>query len=127
MCSALLVNYRRLLTFKIPVNVKEYPWVSIIRLTYCVHLIFTIVNRKFCLFNHIIKFITYLQFLNGTIIQPDERRGAEYDYLKKYALEWLKVQDTHDRDSFLAEHNRYLELLDGMYNKKMCFVKKTYK
>lgn len=55
----------------------------------------------------------YFQTLNGTVIQDDERRGAEYDYLKKYALEWLKIQNEPGRDRFLSEHNRYLELIES--------------
>lgn len=51
--------------------------------------------------------------MNGTVIQDDERRGAEYDYLKKYALEWLKIQNEPGRDRFLSEHNRYLELIES--------------
>lgn len=39
------------------------------------------------------------------------RRGCEYDYLKKYGLEWLRVKDTPDRTAFLKEHNRYSELI----------------
>lgn len=53
--------------------------------------------------------------LNGSLIQEDVRKGAEYDYLKKYALDWLKVQNTDDRNAFLVEHNRYLEFIDRKY------------
>lgn len=55
--------------------------------------------------------------LNATEISATERRGAEYDYLKKYGLEWLAVKDTEKRDEFLEEHNRYLELIESkIYN-----------
>ncbi|XP_066250436.1 tubulin-specific chaperone E [Euwallacea similis] len=40
------------------------------------------------------------------------RRGCEYDYLKKYGLEWLRVKNSPERCSFLKQHNRYLELID---------------
>ncbi|XP_023029688.2 tubulin-binding cofactor E [Leptinotarsa decemlineata] len=54
--------------------------------------------------------IKNLKTLNGCRILDEERRGAEYDYLKKYGLEWLKSQNTADRKKFLREHNRFLEL-----------------
>ncbi|CAG9771060.1 unnamed protein product [Ceutorhynchus assimilis] len=39
------------------------------------------------------------------------RRGCEYDYLKKYGIEWLRVKNTLEQAEFLKEHNRYLELI----------------
>lgn len=59
--------------------------------------------------------------MNGTLIPDDERRGAEYDYLKKYAIEWLQVQNDEKRTSFLCEHNRYLELIDSKYENYIIF------
>ncbi|KAL1517512.1 hypothetical protein ABEB36_001268 [Hypothenemus hampei] len=44
-------------------------------------------------------------------IGDEFRRGCEYDYLKKYGLEWLRVKNTPERDRFLKEHNRYLTLI----------------
>lgn len=53
------------------------------------------------------------QILNGSIIKPDERRGAEYDYVKKYCLEWFSVRNNEvSRNLFLAEHNRFEELIE---------------
>ncbi|KAJ8974188.1 hypothetical protein NQ317_004867 [Molorchus minor] len=60
----------------------------------------------------VIARIKNLKFFNGRLIKDDERRGAEYDYIKKYALEWLRVKDIAERDQFLLEHNRYLELIE---------------
>ncbi|KAJ8950146.1 hypothetical protein NQ314_007999 [Rhamnusium bicolor] len=59
----------------------------------------------------VIARIGNLKFFNGRQIKDDERRGAEYDYIKRYALEWIKVKDTAEREPFLLEHNRYLELI----------------
>ncbi|KAJ8925192.1 hypothetical protein NQ315_001378 [Exocentrus adspersus] len=59
----------------------------------------------------IIAKLEHLKVLNGTTITSDERRGAEYDYVKKYALEWLRVKDTSEQEYFLLEHSRYLELI----------------
>ncbi|XP_019872154.1 tubulin-specific chaperone E isoform X2 [Aethina tumida] len=52
-----------------------------------------------------------LKVLNGRVISAEERRGAEYDYIKRHGLEWLKVKGSPDEQSFLSEHNRYLELI----------------
>lgn len=52
--------------------------------------------------------------MNGAIIDVAERRGAEYDYIKKYAQEWLTVKGTEERKTiFLTTHNRYLELIQS--------------
>jgi hypothetical protein len=59
----------------------------------------------------IIAKIANLKILNGVEIEPGERRGAEYDYIKKYGLEWLKVKGTEWESEFLRSHNRYLELI----------------
>ncbi|XP_060534940.1 tubulin-specific chaperone E [Cylas formicarius] len=61
----------------------------------------------------IIARIKTLKICNGRRITPDDRRGAEYDYQKKYGLEWLKVKNTPERNRFLLEHNRYLELIES--------------
>ncbi|KAJ8954012.1 hypothetical protein NQ318_004303 [Aromia moschata] len=54
-----------------------------------------------------------IPFFNGRPIKDDERRGAEYDYIRKYALEWIKVKNTAEEKLFLLEHNRYLELIES--------------
>lgn len=58
----------------------------------------------FCLF----------KVLNATEILDSERKGAEYDYLKKYGLEWLSVKNTDKEREFLEKHNRYLEFIQSM-------------
>jgi len=54
-----------------------------------------------------------LKVFNGATIRPDERKGAEYDYIKKYGLEWLSVKDDPEkRAEFLRKYNRYDELVE---------------
>nr|CAH7733567.1 unnamed protein product [Callosobruchus chinensis] len=66
----------------------------------------------------IIAKIKNLKTINGSTIKREERFGAEIDYLKKYALEWMDVQKNPEaRSNFLLEHNRYLELIDGKNNR----------
>ncbi|XP_018566591.1 tubulin-specific chaperone E isoform X2 [Anoplophora glabripennis] len=60
----------------------------------------------------VIAHLRHLKTFNGRTIIDEERRGAEYDYIKKYALEWIKVKDTPERGRFLLQHNRYLELIE---------------
>lgn len=61
----------------------------------------------------IIARISKLKILNGTEILHDERRGAEYDYLKLYLPKWLESEnDPEKRISFISEHPRYPALVD---------------
>lgn len=49
---------------------------------------------------------------NGALIKSAERKGAEYDYIKKYGLEWLSVKDNPEQKlTFLSKYNRYEELI----------------
>ncbi|XP_013145467.1 PREDICTED: tubulin-specific chaperone E [Papilio polytes] len=61
----------------------------------------------------VIAKIGTLQELNGSIITRELRRGAEYDYLKRYGAEWklAQEQDAHKK-AFDTEHCRFQELLD---------------
>ncbi|XP_022905400.1 tubulin-specific chaperone E [Onthophagus taurus] len=59
----------------------------------------------------IIARLENLKVLNGTTLQSDERRGAEYRYLKKYGLEYLSLKDYDQRKEFLKKHNRYDDLI----------------
>ncbi|XP_026764914.2 tubulin-specific chaperone E [Galleria mellonella] len=53
-----------------------------------------------------------LQELNGTIITREERRGAEYDYMKQYGAEWKLAQhDLAKQAAFTLEHCRFEELI----------------
>lgn len=62
--------------------------------------------------------IANLKILNGVEIEVGERRGAEYDYIKKFGLEWLKVKGTSNEKVFLKMHNRYLELIQSIFGWK---------
>ncbi|XP_041642028.1 tubulin-specific chaperone E isoform X1 [Cheilinus undulatus] len=54
-----------------------------------------------------------LVVLNRCEIHPDERRGAELDYLKMFGEEWLKAGGGRQPDSqFTHQHPRYLTLID---------------
>lgn len=62
----------------------------------------------------IIARIAKLQILNSTKILNDERRGAEYDYLKLYLQKWSEIEnDSEKRILFMNEHPRYLALVDS--------------
>lgn len=64
----------------------------------------------------IIARISKLKILNGTEILHDERRGAEYDYLKLYLPKWLESENNPEkRILFISEHPRYPALVDSMY------------
>ncbi|XP_034535084.1 tubulin-specific chaperone E, partial [Notolabrus celidotus] len=54
-----------------------------------------------------------LVFLNRCEIHPDERRGAELDYLRMFGAEWLKGGGGSQTDGeFTCQHPRYLSLVD---------------
>lgn len=60
----------------------------------------------------IVARIGKLRTFNGAPLRIDERKGAEYDYIKKYGLDWLKVQNNPVKKAqFLRTHNRYEELI----------------
>lgn len=64
----------------------------------------------------IIARIAKLKILNGTEILHDERRGAEYDYLKLYLPMWLETESNSEkRTSFINEHPRYPILVGSTY------------
>ncbi|KAL7987551.1 hypothetical protein Chor_006470 [Crotalus horridus] len=66
----------------------------------------------------IIAKIGQLKFLNKSQIFPEERRGAELDYRKKYGIDWLKAGGNQDpkknkpSEEFLAAHPRFQLLCD---------------
>ncbi|KPJ17724.1 Tubulin-specific chaperone E [Papilio machaon] len=61
----------------------------------------------------VIAKIGSLQELNGSIITRELRRGAEYDYLKRYGAEWkVAQQDAVQKLAFDIEHCRFQELID---------------
>lgn len=62
----------------------------------------------------IIAKIANLKSLNGTEILHDERRGAEYDYLKLFLSKWIECNsedDSEKRKQFIIEHPRYAALV----------------
>ncbi|XP_053973268.1 tubulin-specific chaperone E isoform X1 [Hylaeus volcanicus] len=60
----------------------------------------------------VIARISNLLTLNGTEIVHDERRGAEYDYLKLYLPKWIETEkDPEKRTKFIIEHPRYPALV----------------
>jgi len=64
----------------------------------------------------VIARIAKLKILNGTEILHDERRGAEYDYLKLYLPLWLETESNlKKRTSFINEHPQYPILVNSMY------------
>lgn len=64
----------------------------------------------------IIARIAKLKTLNGTEILHDERRGAEYDYLKLHLSVWLETESNLEkRTSFINEHPQYPILVGSTY------------
>lgn len=44
----------------------------------------------------------------------EDRKGAEYDYIKKQGLEWLRIKDDDaQKREFLQRHPRYIELINS--------------
>ncbi|XP_070524067.1 tubulin-specific chaperone E-like isoform X2 [Cardiocondyla obscurior] len=71
----------------------------------------------------IIARIAKLKILNGTEILHDERRGAEYDYLKLYLPVWLETENNSEwRTSFINEHSRYPILVGIVKQKKLFYT-----
>jgi len=61
----------------------------------------------------VIARISQLQNLNRTFVDPQERRGAEIDYLKKYGLDYLDSRDNAEMMTrFEASHPSYMRLRD---------------
>ncbi|CAG5059932.1 unnamed protein product [Parnassius apollo] len=61
----------------------------------------------------VIAKIGSLQELNGSTITRELRRGAEYDYLKRYGAEWKLAQsDSTRKSAFDLEHCRFQELIN---------------
>ncbi|XP_029318011.1 tubulin-specific chaperone E isoform X2 [Cottoperca gobio] len=54
-----------------------------------------------------------LDVLDSCEIHPDERRGAELDYIKMFGEEWLKAGGgSQPSAEFIRQHPRYLRLID---------------
>lgn len=51
--------------------------------------------------------------LNRSVISIHERRGSEYDYMKRHGQEWISARnDSHLLRDFLRQHPRYTELVE---------------
>ncbi|KAJ8706138.1 hypothetical protein PYW07_010915 [Mythimna separata] len=64
----------------------------------------------------VIAKIETLQELNGSTITRELRRGAEYDYMKRYGAEWkLAQKDPAAQRAFNLEHCRFSDLVSSKY------------
>lgn len=61
--------------------------------------------------------IERLQILNRSPVSNQERKGDEYDYLKRYARDWLAaggnrlLEKNKPNEEFLLDHPRFQELV----------------
>lgn len=65
----------------------------------------------------IIAAMKSIKYLNGSLIEKQERRGAEIDFLKKYGKEYLMVQGnaaSSEYQKFVVNHPRYVELVEEL-------------
>ncbi|XP_012277540.1 tubulin-specific chaperone E isoform X2 [Orussus abietinus] len=61
----------------------------------------------------IIAKISNLKSLNGTEVSCEERRGAEYDYLKLFGPQWIQCESNPEaRQEFIKNHPRYPALVE---------------
>ncbi|XP_061129247.1 tubulin-specific chaperone E isoform X2 [Syngnathus typhle] len=57
--------------------------------------------------------LPHLLVLNGSDVPPQERKGAEYDYLKMFGEEWLRAAGQSQlSQEFANRHPRYRSLVD---------------
>lgn len=65
----------------------------------------------------IVKTVVFdYQEINGSTITRELRRGAEYDYMKRYGAEWkLAQKDPSAQRAFSQEHCRFTELVSSKY------------
>ncbi|KAG1654508.1 Tubulin-specific chaperone E [Nymphon striatum] len=54
-----------------------------------------------------------LKFHNHSEITDVDRKGSEYEYIRKYAKEWYALQDESSINKFLEEHPRYKHLISA--------------
>ncbi|KAL4239116.1 hypothetical protein ACF0H5_003818 [Mactra antiquata] len=61
--------------------------------------------------------IKHLKVCNRTPVNPEERKGSEIDYLKRFGSEWLKCGGSQDSNKnkpsneFVSNHPRYNDLI----------------
>lgn len=60
--------------------------------------------------------IAGLQFINKAEVTAEERRGAEYDIWKKYAMDWMQAtqQGADALREFCRKHRTYASLVKSM-------------
>ncbi|XP_061535294.1 tubulin-specific chaperone E [Phycodurus eques] len=57
--------------------------------------------------------LPHLRVLDGCEVTPEERRGAEFDYLKMFGEEWLEARGRSQlSQQFASRHPRYSSLVD---------------
>jgi len=57
-----------------------------------------------------IKNDSFPKVLNGTEIMKTERYGAELDYMKKFGLDWIKVQKEEDSQQKRGLQKQFIHL-----------------
>ena len=65
----------------------------------------------------VIAKVENLKMFNRTLIEADERKGAEIDYLKKFGKEWLDLKASDNKlkqDIFHNEHPCYVKLTESI-------------
>ncbi|KAM7345693.1 tubulin-binding cofactor E [Cochliomyia hominivorax] len=71
--------------------------------------------------------ISNLQILNKINLTPEERRGAEYDIWKKYAVEWLQASKSQETlKEFYKKHRSYATII-RKYGSPAEFIPNTNK
>lgn len=73
-------------------------------------------NVETC-FQLIIARIGNLKILNGITITPEERRGAEYDYMKRHAHSWLSLANNLEKKELLNEFSVHHPRFQYLVNK----------
>lgn len=79
----------------------------------------------------IIAKVSGLKILNGTEVNNDEQKGAEYDYLKLYANEWINIEKNeleNLKNEFIQAHPRYPVLVESkLFNFSLIFNNYKFK
>lgn len=67
-----------------------------------------------CVFVCVFVYNSNPRFHSLPQISPEDRRGAELDYIKMFGEEWLKAGGRSQLSSqFTLQHPRYLSLIDS--------------
>lgn len=67
------------------------------------------------MFSKAVASIAGLQVINKAKVTAEERRGAEYDIWKKYALDWLQATKSgaDALREFYKKHRSYLQIVNS--------------